>query len=131
VFIFSSHHFNLKTLSRKQGKFELTLSHLSLNKYKGSSKLQTSERYTLNRDTLSIVKAVESDQGWYTCKGQIPGRSVFTRSSSSVSLTVKGELNCPHKLSLHDHDHTSNQESFALRCFIHTADTVVTHLLRA
>ncbi|XP_051755476.1 Fc receptor-like protein 5 [Ctenopharyngodon idella] len=56
---------------------------------KDSSMLQRSERYTVNRDTLSIVKAVESDQGQYTCKGHIDGRSVSSRSSS-VSLSVKG-----------------------------------------
>ncbi|XP_048041958.1 immunoglobulin superfamily member 1-like isoform X2 [Megalobrama amblycephala] len=55
---------------------------------KDSSKLQTSERYTVNRDTLSIVEAVESDQGWYTCEGHIDGRSVSSQSSS-VYLSVK------------------------------------------
>ncbi|XP_067255898.1 Fc receptor-like protein 5 isoform X2 [Chanodichthys erythropterus] len=56
---------------------------------KDSSLLQTSEHYTVNRDTLSIVKAVESDQGWYTCKGHIDGRSVSSQSSSAY-LSVKG-----------------------------------------
>ncbi|KAK9972333.1 hypothetical protein ABG768_025648 [Culter alburnus] len=56
---------------------------------KDSSMLQTSERYTVNRDTLSIVKAVVSDQGQYTCKGHIDGRSVSSRSSS-VYLSVMG-----------------------------------------
>ncbi|XP_048039277.1 B-cell receptor CD22-like [Megalobrama amblycephala] len=55
---------------------------------KDSSMLQASERYTVNRDTLSIVEAVESDQGWYTCKGHIDGRSVSSQSSS-VYLSVK------------------------------------------
>ncbi|XP_067255903.1 Fc receptor-like protein 5 isoform X2 [Chanodichthys erythropterus] len=56
---------------------------------KDSSLLQTSEHYTVNRDTLSIVEAVKSDQGWYTCKGHIDGRSVSSRSSSAY-LSVKG-----------------------------------------
>ncbi|XP_051756744.1 basement membrane-specific heparan sulfate proteoglycan core protein-like isoform X5 [Ctenopharyngodon idella] len=56
--------------------------------YKGYSVLQTSVRYTVNGDTLSIVGAVKSDQGQYTCKGHIHGRSVSSRSSS-VSLSVK------------------------------------------
>ncbi|XP_051754737.1 basement membrane-specific heparan sulfate proteoglycan core protein-like isoform X5 [Ctenopharyngodon idella] len=55
---------------------------------KGSSMLQRSERYTVNRDTLSIVEAVKSDEDWYTCEGHIDGRSVSSRSSS-VSLSVK------------------------------------------
>ncbi|XP_051754749.1 Fc receptor-like protein 5 [Ctenopharyngodon idella] len=57
------------------------------NKY--SSMLQRSERYTVNRDTLSIVEAVKSDQGQYTCKGHIDGRSVSSQSSSAVSLSVE------------------------------------------
>ncbi|XP_048041331.1 Fc receptor-like protein 5 [Megalobrama amblycephala] len=56
---------------------------------KDSALLQASERYTVNRDTLSIVEAVESDEGQYTCKGHIDGRSVSSQSSS-VSLSMKG-----------------------------------------
>ncbi|XP_016116721.1 sialoadhesin-like, partial [Sinocyclocheilus grahami] len=47
--------------------------------------LQASERYTVNRDTLTIRGANEFDQGWYWCRGQI--RSVSSQSSS-VSLSV-------------------------------------------
>ncbi len=57
---------------------------------KDSVMLQSSDRYTVNRDTLTIRGATESDQGQYWCKGQI--RSVSSQSSS-VSLSVKGEFN--------------------------------------
>ncbi len=53
--------------------------------------LKSSDRYTVNRDTLTIRGATESDQGQYWCRGQI--RSVSPQSSSYVYLTVKGELN--------------------------------------
>ncbi len=53
--------------------------------------LQSSDRYTVNRDTLTIRGATESDQGQYWCRGQI--RSVSSQSRSTVSLSVKGELN--------------------------------------
>ncbi|ROL46330.1 Fc receptor-like protein 5, partial [Anabarilius grahami] len=56
---------------------------------KGNSVLQASDRYTVNRNTLSIVEAVKSDEGQYTCKGHIDGRSVSSQSSSFVSLSVK------------------------------------------
>ncbi len=59
--------------------------------YKDSVMLQSSDRYTVNRDTLTIRGATESDQGQYWCKGQI--RSVSSQSSSYVYLSVKGELN--------------------------------------
>ncbi|KAK9972335.1 hypothetical protein ABG768_025650 [Culter alburnus] len=55
---------------------------------KDSLMLQTSERYTVNRDILSIVGAVKTDEGQYTCKGHIEGRSVSSQSSSAVSLSV-------------------------------------------
>ncbi|XDV19113.1 hypothetical protein PO909_024675, partial [Leuciscus waleckii] len=58
--------------------------------YKDSVILQTSERYTVNRDTLTIRGATESDQGQYWCKGQRDGRPNSSTSSSAVSLSVKG-----------------------------------------
>ncbi len=58
--------------------------------YKNSVMLQTSDRYTVNRDTLTIRGATESDQGQYWCRGQI--RSVSSQSNSAVSLSVTGEL---------------------------------------
>ncbi|XDV19412.1 hypothetical protein PO909_024886, partial [Leuciscus waleckii] len=57
--------------------------------YKDSVILQTSDRYTVNRDTLTIRGATESDQGQYWCKGQIDGRPNSSTSSSAVYLSVK------------------------------------------
>ncbi|XP_068078621.2 Fc receptor-like protein 5 isoform X7 [Danio rerio] len=51
-------------------------------------KLQSDGHYTVNRDTLTIRGAAESDQGQYWCKGFIDGRSVSTQPTS-VYLTVK------------------------------------------
>ncbi|XP_059396153.1 uncharacterized protein LOC132128327 [Carassius carassius] len=48
--------------------------------------LQTSDGYTVNRDTLTIRGVITSDQGQYWCRGQI--RSVSSQSNS-VSLSVK------------------------------------------
>ncbi|XP_016338431.1 basement membrane-specific heparan sulfate proteoglycan core protein-like [Sinocyclocheilus anshuiensis] len=50
--------------------------------------LQTSERYTVNRDTLTIRGATESDQDQYWCRGQRDERPKSSQSSSAVSLTV-------------------------------------------
>ncbi len=61
--------------------------------YKDSVMLQRSDRYTVNRDTLTIRGATESDQGQYWCRGHIDGRPDLSQSSSAVSLSVKGELN--------------------------------------
>ncbi|XP_042582690.1 B-cell receptor CD22-like isoform X3 [Cyprinus carpio] len=55
--------------------------------YKDSVMLQTSGRYTVNRDTLTIRGVITSDQGQYWCRGQI--RSVWSSFSSAVSLSVK------------------------------------------
>ncbi|KAG1937952.1 Fc receptor-like protein [Pimephales promelas] len=57
--------------------------------YKDSVKLQTYDRYTVNRDTVTIRGATESDQGQYWCKGQRDGRPNSSTSSSAVSLSVK------------------------------------------
>ncbi|KAG1937955.1 Fc receptor-like protein [Pimephales promelas] len=57
--------------------------------YKDSVKLQKSDRYTVNRDTVTIRRATESDQGQYWCKGQRDGRPNSSTSSSAVSLSVK------------------------------------------
>ncbi len=61
--------------------------------YKDSVMLQTPDRYTVNRDTLTIRGATESDQGQYWCRGQRDERPKSSQSSFSVHLTVKGELN--------------------------------------
>ncbi|XP_026117865.1 peroxidasin-like protein isoform X2 [Carassius auratus] len=55
---------------------------------KDSVKLQSSQRYTVDRNTLTIEGSESSDEGQYTCRGHIEGRSVSSQSSS-VSLSVK------------------------------------------
>ncbi len=55
--------------------------------------LQSSDRYTVNRETLTISGVITSDAGQYTCKGHIDRRSVSSHTSSAVSLSVTGELN--------------------------------------
>uniref|UniRef100_A0A8C1YR43 Ig-like domain-containing protein n=1 Tax=Cyprinus carpio TaxID=7962 RepID=A0A8C1YR43_CYPCA len=49
--------------------------------------LQTSDRYTVNRDTLTIRGVITSDQDQYWCRGQI--RSVWSLSNPAVYLSVK------------------------------------------
>ncbi|KAL0149270.1 hypothetical protein M9458_055504, partial [Cirrhinus mrigala] len=61
--------------------------------YKGNRNnrvmLPTSNRYTVNGDTLNIAKAISTDAGQYWCKGQIDGRPKSSHFSSAVDLTVK------------------------------------------
>ncbi|XP_042617356.1 sialoadhesin-like [Cyprinus carpio] len=63
--------------------------------YKGRDTVisQTSERYTVNTDTLTIRGATESDQGQFWCRGKRDKIPKSSQSSSAVSLTVTGELN--------------------------------------
>ncbi len=63
--------------------------------YKGTDSvmLQLSDRYTVNRDTLTIRGATESDQGQYWCRGQRDKRPQSSQSSSAVNLTLKGKIN--------------------------------------
>ncbi|XP_026118756.1 carcinoembryonic antigen-related cell adhesion molecule 5-like [Carassius auratus] len=49
--------------------------------------LQTSDRYTVNRDTLTIRGVITSDQGQYWCRGRRDQRPNSSQSSS-VSLSV-------------------------------------------
>uniref|UniRef100_A0A9J7XSZ0 Ig-like domain-containing protein n=1 Tax=Cyprinus carpio carpio TaxID=630221 RepID=A0A9J7XSZ0_CYPCA len=58
--------------------------------YKGSVMLQSSERYTVNTDTLTIRGATESDQDQFWCRGQRDERPNSSQSSSAVPVTVKG-----------------------------------------
>ncbi|XP_050957582.1 basement membrane-specific heparan sulfate proteoglycan core protein-like, partial [Labeo rohita] len=60
--------------------------------YKGTDSvmLQTSDRYTVNRDTLTIRGVNESDQDQYWCKGQRDKRPQSSHFISTVSFTVKG-----------------------------------------
>uniref|UniRef100_A0A673GBG1 Ig-like domain-containing protein n=1 Tax=Sinocyclocheilus rhinocerous TaxID=307959 RepID=A0A673GBG1_9TELE len=57
--------------------------------YKGrdSVMLQTSDHYTVNRDTLTIRRVITSDQDQYTCRGQ-RDKSPKSSQSSSASLSV-------------------------------------------
>ncbi len=94
--------------------------------YKDRVMLQTSDRYTVNRDTLTIRGVTRSDQGQYWCRGQRDERPKSSQSSSAVSLSVTGELNIIDLLnSLYMFDHTSDRETFTLMI-----NMLVTHLLR-
>ncbi len=87
--------------------------------------LQTSDRYTVNRDTLTIRGVITSDQGQYWCRGQRDKRPTSSQSSS-VYLSVTSELNIIDLLnSLYMFDHTSDRETFTLMI-----NMLVTHLLR-
>ncbi|KTF80408.1 hypothetical protein cypCar_00045470, partial [Cyprinus carpio] len=55
--------------------------------YKDSVMLQTSDRYTVNRNTLTIRGVITSDQDQYWCRGQRDKRPNSSQSRS-VSLTV-------------------------------------------
>ncbi|XP_026117857.1 obscurin-like [Carassius auratus] len=57
--------------------------------WKGNSYIQVSQRLTVDRNTLTIEGSESSDEGQYTCRGHIEGRSVSSQSSSAVSLSVK------------------------------------------
>uniref|UniRef100_A0A9J7XZD9 Uncharacterized protein n=1 Tax=Cyprinus carpio carpio TaxID=630221 RepID=A0A9J7XZD9_CYPCA len=56
--------------------------------YKDSVMLQSSDRYTVNRDTLTIRGVITSDQGQYWCRGRRDKRPNSSHSSSAVYLTV-------------------------------------------
>ncbi|XP_056318557.1 Fc receptor-like protein 5 [Danio aesculapii] len=57
-------------------------------KDRNSVKLQSDAHYTVNRDTLTIRGAAESDQGQYWCKGKRSGRPNSSQSRSAVYLSV-------------------------------------------
>ncbi len=61
--------------------------------YKDRVMLQTSDRYTVNRDTLTIRGVNESDQGQYWCRGQRDERPKSSQSRSAVNISVKGKMN--------------------------------------
>ncbi len=58
--------------------------------YKDSVMLQTSDRYTVNRDTLTIRGATESDQGQYWCRGQRDRRPQSSQDSNRINLSDNG-----------------------------------------
>ncbi len=53
--------------------------------------LQTSDRYTVNRDTLTIRGVNESDQGQYWCRGQRDKRPKSSQDSNRINLSGNGE----------------------------------------
>ncbi len=53
--------------------------------------LQTSGRYTVNRDTLTIRGVNESDQGQYWCRGQRDERPKSSQDSNRINLSGNGE----------------------------------------
>ncbi len=55
--------------------------------YKDSVMLQTS----VNRDTLTIRGATESDQGQYWCRGQRDERPKSSQESNRINLSGNGE----------------------------------------
>ncbi len=59
--------------------------------YKDSVLLQTSDRYTVIRDTLTIRGATESDQGQYWCRGQRDERPSSSQESNRINLSDNGE----------------------------------------
>ncbi|KAL1271984.1 hypothetical protein QQF64_031000 [Cirrhinus molitorella] len=80
------------------------------------SVLQTSERYTLNGDTLTIKQSKTSDGGQYWCRGHIDGRSVSSYFSSAVSLFVK---DLPKSsLTVTPDSHVFTGETVNLKCVI-------------
>ncbi len=58
--------------------------------YKDSVMLQSSDRYTVNRDTLTIRGATESDQGQYWCRGQRDERPQSSQDSNRINLSDNG-----------------------------------------
>ncbi|KAK2913302.1 hypothetical protein Q8A67_001701 [Cirrhinus molitorella] len=52
--------------------------------------VKTSERYTVNRDTLTIRQVIRSDQDQYWCRGQRDEGPKSSHLSSAISLTVTG-----------------------------------------
>ncbi|XP_073669804.1 B-cell receptor CD22-like [Paramisgurnus dabryanus] len=57
--------------------------------YKDTTEVFNSERYTVNRDSLTINRVTESDQDKYWCRGEIHGRPKTSLSSSAVYLIVR------------------------------------------
>uniref|UniRef100_A0A8C1R8R5 Ig-like domain-containing protein n=1 Tax=Cyprinus carpio TaxID=7962 RepID=A0A8C1R8R5_CYPCA len=84
--------------------------------YKDSVMLQTSGRYTVNRDTLTIRGVITSDQGQYWCRGQI--RSVWSSFSSAVSLSVKDSPRS--SLTVTPDSPVFTGETVTLKCVIET-----------
>ncbi|KAF4111625.1 hypothetical protein G5714_008656 [Onychostoma macrolepis] len=80
--------------------------------------LQTSDRYTVNRDTLTIRGATESDQGQYWCRGHRDERPKSSRSSSAVSLSVKGKYSPTSTLTVTPDSPVFTGETVNLTCVL-------------
>ncbi|XP_052417737.1 leukocyte immunoglobulin-like receptor subfamily B member 1 [Carassius gibelio] len=57
--------------------------------------LQTSGRYTVNRDTLTIRGVNTSDQGQYWCRGQRDQRPNSSQDSNRIHLSVNASSSLP------------------------------------
>ncbi|TRY93536.1 hypothetical protein DNTS_022861 [Danionella cerebrum] len=80
------------------------------SKDSSSSLLLSSDRYSVDADTLSIREATEADQGQYWCGGRRPGRPSLTLNSSSVLLAVNSAKPKPYLESdVTDEELTGNQ----------------------
>ncbi|XP_073762158.1 si:ch211-165f21.7 isoform X2 [Danio rerio] len=91
-------------------------------KNRNSVKIQSSSRQTVNRDTLTIRGAAESDQGQYQCKGQRSGRPNSSQSSSAVSLSVMPRPKPVVKVSPDQRVFTG--ETVTLTCVIQTRENI-------
>ncbi|XP_052458802.1 fasciclin-2-like [Carassius gibelio] len=60
--------------------------------YKDSAKLQSSDRYTVNTDTLTIRALTTSDEGQYTCRGQRDERPNSSQESEPINLSVNAQI---------------------------------------
>lgn len=62
--------------------------------YKNKTKVQAdgSVSFDSNGATLSISSASAAHKGQYTCSGELKGRSVISKASSQLHLTVYGEF---------------------------------------
>ncbi|XP_026109995.1 leucine-rich repeats and immunoglobulin-like domains protein 1 [Carassius auratus] len=56
---------------------------------------QTSDRYTVNRDTLTIRGVITSDQGQYWCRGQRDQRPNSSQDSNQIHLSVNASSSLP------------------------------------
>nr|XP_055037603.1 titin-like [Misgurnus anguillicaudatus] len=84
--------------------------------YKNTTAVLNSERYTVNRDFLTITQVTESDQDEFSCSAEIHGRPQTSLSSSAVHLTVK-ERPTP-EVSVWPPGHLYGGETVNLTCVI-------------
>ncbi|XP_026117866.1 uncharacterized protein LOC113096662 isoform X3 [Carassius auratus] len=63
-------------------------SHWRYEWWKDSVPLQSSQRFTVNTDTLTIRAVTTSDEGQYTCRGQRDKRPNSSQESEPINLSV-------------------------------------------